>query len=320
MGQKINPHILRLGINNNEWNSKYLEKNIEEATLYTYKNTQIQKYIVRILNLLGLSVHTCKTRYNNNHVNIIVSYYCTKKFFTLVQKLSLTNKYKISLKKKKNLNRIFYNNTANIRKIPKKRLLILKYYKTILKKKKFNSNQLSYLNKFSNKIITSLSLYFSKQLNINLIMQNLNKGLGLRLLNKEAQLFRSLVLRLRKFSNNFFFKETISIILITIRIKKSAQFLGNFIANKLSFMKRHNYFLNFLKSSLEIFIKSTLSKILGIKIIIKGRFNGAPRARKKMISIGNVPTQQIKSNLDYHEAVSFTNNGTFGVKVWISYK
>jgi len=317
MGQKINPHILRLGTNNKEWNSKYLEQNIEESTFYAYKDLQIQKYITRVLNLIGLNIHTCKTRYSSSHINLIVSYYCSKRFLKLLRKMLLINNYKISLKIKNNLNSIFYNKT---RKYPKKRLLILKLYKTYLKQKVFKSSQLTCLNKFSNKILTSLALYFNKQLNINLVMQNLNKGLGLRLLNKEAQLFRTLVLRLRKFSNNFFFKETITIILITIRTKNSAQFLSNFIANELSFMKRHNYFLNFLKSSLMIFVTSNLSTILGIKIIIKGRFNGAPRARKKIISVGNIPAQQIKSNIDYYEATSFTNNGTFGVKVWIAYK
>jgi len=317
MGQKINPHILRLGTYNKEWNSKYLEKNLEESTFYTYKDLQIQKYVTRILNLIGLNVHTCKTRYSSNHVSLVVSYYCSRKFLNLLQKMLLVNNYKISLRQNNNLNSIFYKNA---RKYPKRRLVILKVYKEYLKKKLFNSNQLICLNKFSNKIITSLSLYFNKQLNINLVMQNLNKGLCLRLLNKEAQLFRTLVLRLRKFSNNVFFKETISIILITIRTKNSAQFLGNFIANELSFMKRHNYFLNFLKSSLVIFIHSNLSKILGIKIIIKGRFNGVPRARKKIISAGNIPAQQINSNIDYHEVTSFTNNGTFGVKVWVAYK
>ena len=317
MGQKINPHILRLGTNNKEWNSKYLEKNIEESTFYAYKDLQIQKYVIRFLNLIGLNVHTCKTRYSSSHVNLIVSYYCSKKFLKLLRKMLLINNYKISLKTKNKFNSIFYKNT---RKYPKKRLLILKLYKDYLKQKFFKSNQFICINKFSDKILTSLSLYFNKQLNINLVMQNLNKGLGLRLLNKEAQLFRTLVLRLRKFSRNSFFKETITIILIVIRTKNSAQFLGNFIANELSFMKRHNYFLNFLKSSLMKFVSSNISKILGIKIIIKGRFNGAPRARKRIISVGSIPAQQLKSNIDYYEATSFTNNGTFGVKVWISYK
>lgn len=317
MGQKINPHILRLGINEKEWNSKYLEKNLEESTLYAYKDLQIKKYLIRIFNLVGLIVHTYKTRYTNNHMNISISYYCSKKFLTLLQKLLLINNYKISLKFKNNLDSIFFKNA---RKNPKKRLLILKSFKQLLQKKSFCSNNDVYIHKFSNKILSSLSLYFNNQLNINLVMQNLNKGLCLRLENNEAQLFRTLVLRLRKFSNNFFFKESISIILISIRTKNSSQFLSNFIANELSFMKKHNYFLNFLKASLFLFVNSKLAKILGIKIIIKGRFNGVPRARKKVISVGTIPVQQIKSNVDYHETTSFTNNGTFGVKVWIAYK
>ena len=87
MGQKINPHILRLGINNKEWNSKYLEKNIEEATLYSYKDIQIQQYITRFFYLIGLTIHTCNIRYSNNHLNLNISYYCTKKFVSLLQQL-----------------------------------------------------------------------------------------------------------------------------------------------------------------------------------------------------------------------------------------
>ena len=63
------------------------------------------------------------------------------------------------------------------------------------------------------------------------------------------------------------------------------------------------------------------SKCKGIKIKIKGRFNGAPRARDKYILIGNgVPALTIDSKIDYAEDVSFTANGTFGVKVWINEK
>ena len=46
MGQKINPHILRLGTNQKEWNNKYLEKNIEESSFYVFKTLEIQKYVL----------------------------------------------------------------------------------------------------------------------------------------------------------------------------------------------------------------------------------------------------------------------------------
>ena len=59
----------------------------------------------------------------------------------------------------------------------------------------------------------------------------------------------------------------------------------------------------------------------GIKIKIKGRFNGAPRARHKIIQIGTgIPALTISSKIDYGEITSYTANGTFGVKVWIHEK
>ena len=139
-------------------------------------------------------------------------------------------------------------------------------------------------------------------------------------MNKDSQLFRKLILRLRKFSNNEFFKETVNIILISIKKKNSAKFLADFLSHGISQLKRHNYYINFLKEVLTVFVTSDLSSINGIKIMIKGRFNGAPRAKKKILLVGNVPTQTFMSAIDYYETTSYTQNGTFGVRVWIAEK
>ena len=70
-----------------------------------------------------------------------------------------------------------------------------------------------------------------------------------------------------------------------------------------------------------LFFNKTFSKCKGIKIKVKGRFNGAPRAKDKLINIKNgVPTLTINSKIDYAETTSFSPNGTFGVKVWIDEK
>merc|ERR1712127_485647 len=135
--------------------------------------------------------------------------------------------------------------------------------------------------------------------------------------NQDSQLFRKLILRLRKFSNNEFFKETINVILISIKKKNSAKFLSEFLANEINQLKRHNYYINFLKEVLTTLVISELSSINGIKIMIKGRFNGAPRSKKKILLVGNVPTQFFSATIDYHETISYTQNGTFGIHVWI---
>ena len=51
---------------------------------------------------------------------------------------------------------------------------------------------------------------------------------------------------------------------------------AQFISVHLRKLKRHNFFLKFLKSTLNIFNNNYFSKIQGIKIKIKGRFNGVP--------------------------------------------
>jgi ribosomal protein S3 len=97
--------------------------------------------------------------------------------------------------------------------------------------------------------------------------------------------------------------------------------LSHFIATQLKKLKRHNFFLRFIKNTLLLFNTMTFSKLEGIKIKIKGRFNKAPRARHKIIAIGNdVPVLTLKAKIDYAETTSFTSNGTFGVKVWICEK
>jgi ribosomal protein S3 len=70
-----------------------------------------------------------------------------------------------------------------------------------------------------------------------------------------------------------------------------------------------------------MFGTKTFSIAKGIKIKIKGRFNGAPRAKHKIINIGNnMPVLTLNSNIDYAETTSYTSNGTFGVKVWVCEK
>lgn len=75
-----------------------------------------------------------------------------------------------------------------------------------------------------------------------------------------------------------------------------------------------------MKRALVIFIGTKYSLLNGVKLKIKGRFNGVPRAKTRILQIKNVPLQTFDSNIDYYQAVSYTTNGTFGVKIWISKK
>ena len=55
----------------------------------------------------------------------------------------------------------------------------------------------------------------------------------------------------------------------------------------------------------------------GIKIQISGRIGGAEIGRQEKYAIGSIPTQTLRSDIDYAEVKSLTRSGYVGIKVWI---
>lgn len=69
-------------------------------------------------------------------------------------------------------------------------------------------------------------------------------------------------------------------------------------------------------------IKMAISKSMekwakGIKVKVGGRLNGAEIARKETFKEGNIPTQTIRSDIDYCTMRAETVYGTIGLKVWV---
>lgn len=56
----------------------------------------------------------------------------------------------------------------------------------------------------------------------------------------------------------------------------------------------------------------------GVKVMIGGRLNGAEIARSEKLSIGKVPLQTIRADVDYSRTIARTTYGVLGVKVWIN--
>jgi small subunit ribosomal protein S3 len=55
----------------------------------------------------------------------------------------------------------------------------------------------------------------------------------------------------------------------------------------------------------------------GIKILCKGRLNGAEIARAEKYMEGRVPLHTLRADIDYATSTAHTTYGTIGVKVWI---
>jgi hypothetical protein len=133
---------------------------------------------------------------------------------------------------------------------------------------------------------------------------------------KVKDLLKKNLIKLRRYKEEKFYREGIETLLTCSITRKPSALLAQFISVHLKTLKKHNFFLKFLKDGLELFNTNTLSKIKRIKIKIKGRLNARPKARKRVLQIGNdVSVLTIDSIIDYSEKTAFTPNGTLGIKV-----
>lgn len=62
---------------------------------------------------------------------------------------------------------------------------------------------------------------------------------------------------------------------------------------------------------------SSSKDVLGVKIALKGRLDGAEMARYEWAKKGRIPLQTMRADIDYAEKTAYTTYGTIGVKVWI---
>ena len=176
----------------------------------------------------------------------------------------------------------FANEKPNYKKIPRN------FFKNLLKSlKQFSRNK-------SNIIIKA------KQINEEFFQENIKLSfLGIE--------------------DRFSISEMKLLYLLLLTQKNSANLLSIFIAKQLKKTKRHNFFLNLLFQNLTLVMNQKHSKIKGIKILLKGRLNNAPRSRSKIIKLGEIPIIKQNSDNDYSESISITPNGTIGIKVWINH-
>jgi small subunit ribosomal protein S3 len=55
----------------------------------------------------------------------------------------------------------------------------------------------------------------------------------------------------------------------------------------------------------------------GVKVLVKGRLNGAEIAREEKLSTGKVPLHTLRADIDYARGTAFTTYGAIGVRAWI---
>ena len=328
MGQKSNPISLRSNLKKNTSTSKYIVNNSKDSSIFLIQDLNLRNYLTRFFETQGFLLYKCDIYRTPNLIKFFISYFFTPKSTKLFKvrkrktKKNFSKKKRLKKKfflKKIRIPRKFIRNPISFFKfnIFKRSILILnrKIYFTF---KRLKKKSIIEKKNFINKLTSCINLFYDKKYNIKIILQNTNKGLSNRLKNKESYFLRKLLSKFRFYSKFDFFLESVNLVLHVIRLNYSSKILTNFISLKLSTLKKHNFFLTFLRRLLSNFAKSRISKINGIKVTIKGRFNGSSRARSRTFMINSMPLQTFNNSIDISQSESFTNNGTFGVTVCIS--
>jgi hypothetical protein len=331
MGQKTNPNILRMGLIKN-YNYKYLEKKSSELAKYDFNNLEIKKFVCQFFKNNKMNVDECKINYSQDGVlQIFISYYAVhelKPFIDYETETTELDVKKNNFYKKINVYNLF--NHIKKQKIKKKKLLLLKkrlrhkYLSFLTLNNKFlfeNYKTFKQLqsNYFLNLLCESLSKFLNKNLKIYLTLQQLNKNLVKKLDNKKIKFLKKSLVKLNRYQHkrNPFFTEGLNTLFVCSQKHNSANLISEFISTQLKNLKRHNFFLKFIKHCLTIFKTGSYSKLTGIKIKIKGRINRRPRAKHRFYKIGKeISLLSINSKVSYSEKTAFTPNGTMGVKVW----
>lgn len=168
------------------------------------------------------------------------------------------------------------------------------------------------------KMITSLQYFTSRNMTLWIHLKALNLNKSRKTRKSIKNILKKNLIKLRRYQEEKFYREGIEMLLICSTIRRSSALLGQFLALQLKTLKKHNFFLKFIKDALKLFNASTLSKTKRIKIKIKGRLNARPKAKNRVLKIGrDVSVMKIRSKIDYSEKTAFTSNGTLGIKVWI---
>lgn len=324
MGQKTNPNILRLGINKT-WKSEFFEKKSHELPLYNFKVLEMKSYLLRFFNYHGILIHSCKEHFNEGTLNLNISYFISPDFF-----------YRGGSKDRETL--VFINDSGNQKRVTIQTQIISNYSNYSLEdtsELRFSREKLylcrKYLNNSQNLSFTQ-SRRENNSINVDVVKQlfkvlsifmgdNTDISANFSCLNRNLSFLKSAqqknLLLLQKFRNISFATEGIELLFYVVHCKDSAMLLARFIRSQIQKTKRHKLLISFLKHFLTILLDSKMAIVKGVKIMIKGRLNGVPRAKHKTIIVGDVPIQTFDTKLNFYQAVAHNASGSYGISVWL---
>jgi small subunit ribosomal protein S3 len=95
------------------------------------------------------------------------------------------------------------------------------------------------------------------------------------------------------------------------RVDADAYLLAEYIAQQL---EKRVAFRRVLRMTIQ---RAQRAGVLGLKIQVSGRLNGAEIARTEWTREGRVPLHTLRADIDYATKVASTTYGVLGIKVWV---
>jgi small subunit ribosomal protein S3 len=95
------------------------------------------------------------------------------------------------------------------------------------------------------------------------------------------------------------------------RVDADAALIAEYITQQL---ERRVSFRRVVRQAIQ---RAQRAEVLGIKIQVSGRLNGAEIARTEWVREGRVPLHTLRADIDYSYRTALTIYGILGVKVWV---
>lgn len=308
MGQKINSTLFRLGYKQNKWDSKYQENKFIKFSDFMLEESFIKRFLMTLFSKHSIKVLEIKLNRTEQLLFIKVVLHFPIALRKVIR--NVLKKKQIIFKPPKS----FIAKTTNVSTITR-RLWVLSY----LKKKHSIENHVFKVY-FSDKILYVLKNYVSNGIDICLTLFATKSPRSTVFNQKFAGKLKKKLLQLRKFSKASFFKDSINSFITTLFFVASSKLLADVLAFHITYLKRHNYYFNFLKRCITILLSFSEGFVQGIKISVTGRLNGKPRSSSKIIQLGKISLQSIESKIHYNSVSAFSSLGVFGIKVWVCEK
>ncbi|KDO15685.1 ribosomal protein S3 (mitochondrion) [Saprolegnia parasitica CBS 223.65] len=243
----------------------------------------------------------------------------------------------LRLKNRKNWHSQWIVEKKNYAEILHFDLELRKYIETLLNNKKISTLQIK-INKVSknlyiyvfvhntfkkeilkkqSNILFHLNSYLNNKYNIKLFFLKAHFKLNNYQKNLRFYIYKYLKKKRRRLKDKKILK-FLSICQIAFTLGKM-NIISKYIVRTIKKKKIHRGYLNFINRILKEYFKMN-SKILGYKLQVKGRVNGAKRKRKLVYQEGRIPLSSLDKNIQYTFDEFITKSGVCSVKMWFYLK